>query len=204
MTVVELRWQVRGDLPADYAYGLFSAVCRRLEPWLHDAKAGWSMSPVVLEEGHAAAGRLQVERGLLCVRCPVELVGHFADIRTPVDLTVQETGALHLAGAPTVHALRPQPRLGAERVTIKGRAEGSSLLPVEAFEAKLAAQVSRRGIARWKATVGAPFALQIMGQSSHGYAVELDGLSASDSLELQRRGIGGRTRMGCGFMWGDG
>lgn len=33
-----------------------------------------------------------------------------------------------------------------------------------------------------------------------GYAVEVTGLSAADSLTLQAVGLGGRTRLGCGFF----
>ena len=33
-----------------------------------------------------------------------------------------------------------------------------------------------------------------------GYSLVVEGLSAVESMLLQERGLGGRTRMGCGFF----
>lgn len=202
MTVVELRWQVRGEIAADYAYPLFSAVCRRLQTRLHGDDAPWTMSPVVIEAGHVAGDRLVVERGVLSVRCDLELVPDFAGLHAPTGLAVYESGALQVSPAPTVHVLRPAKTLHAERVTIKGAAEGTSDLARRSFAEKVQRRLCSCRVAFTAVRVGAPFSMRISEQWSRGFAVEVEGLSDQDSVYLQSVGLGGRQRMGCGFLRG--
>ena len=42
--------------------------------------------------------------------------------------------------------------------------------------------------------------VRVKGRAIVGYALVVAGLSAADSLALQESGLGGRTRMGCGFL----
>ena len=42
--------------------------------------------------------------------------------------------------------------------------------------------------------------VRLKGRTIIGYALEVSGLSAGDSLKLQESGLGGRSRMGCGFF----
>lgn len=197
--LVELRWQVRGEIAADYGYSLFSAVCRRLDTRLHDDRAPWSMSPVQVEQGVPRGDTLAVERGTLAIRCAVELVPDFAGLYAPTGLAIRETGALHLSPAPTVHVLRAAPVLAAERVAIKSATcERGRRHFGEAVERRLWDMRVRFSAVR----VGAPFRMQVADNTCDGYAVEIEGLSERDSLYLQERGIGGRVRMGCGFLRG--
>jgi CRISPR-associated protein Cas6 len=198
--IVELRWQVRGEIAADYAYPLFSAVCRRLETRLHDADAEWTMSPVIVEDGDVVGDQLVVRRGMLCIRCDRELVTDFAGLYARSGLAVYETGALKIGQDPTIHVLQPARALHAERVTIKGASEGTSDLGRRLFRSKIEQRLQRHQVRYTSLRIGAPFSLRIADQWSCGFAVEIDGLSDDDSLYLQAAGLGGRRRMGCGFM----
>lgn len=197
MTWVELRWQVRGEIAADYGYSLFAAVCRRLDPRLHAEDAPWTMSPVVVEAGGARGGVLSVERWTLAVRCGSELVADFAGLYAPTGLAVRETGALQLAPAPTVHVLRPSPVLHSERVLLKCADRGKDR---ETFRDRLERRLRDERVRFHSVRVGAPFRINVSDLEFCGYAAEVDGLSDRDSLYLQERGLGGRVRMGCGFM----
>ena len=42
--------------------------------------------------------------------------------------------------------------------------------------------------------------MRVKGQVIVGFAVQVKGLSAADSLKLQADGLGGRRRLGCGFF----
>jgi CRISPR-associated protein Cas6 len=42
--------------------------------------------------------------------------------------------------------------------------------------------------------------LEIAGRTVVGYAVEVSGLTAEESIILQENGIGGRRRFGCGIF----
>ena len=42
--------------------------------------------------------------------------------------------------------------------------------------------------------------LRIKGKRVIGYALQVAGLTAEESVRLQELGLGGRTRMGCGFF----
>ncbi len=199
VTCVELRWQVRGEIAADYGYSLFSAVCRRLDTRLHDDEAPWTMSPVQVEQGIERQGTLLVERGTLAIRCAVELVPDFAGLYAPTGLAIRETGALQLSPAPTVHVLRPASVLAADRVMIKSATlERGRRHFGEAVENRLRAERVTYGAVR----VGAPFRMSVVGRECDGFAVEIEGLSERDSLYLQECGLGGRVRMGCGFLRG--
>lgn len=201
MRFVELSWEVYGTIDADYGYPLYSAICHRLRRHLHEAGAPWSMSPVMIYEGGVDGGRLRVESGEIMVRCRADLVPDFADIYAPSGLQIRESGSLHMARrAPIVRTLRPSRCLRASRVTIKAAAAGTSWLERHVFEERLVAQLACR-ISRFRALrTGPAFSLRVGQQVSHGYAVELNGLSPEDSLALQVRGVGGRLRMGCGFF----
>lgn len=201
MRFVELSWEVHGTIDADYGYPLYSAICHRLGCHLHGGDAPWSMSPVMIHEGGVDDGRLRVESGEIMVRCRTDLVPDFADIYAPGGLQIRESGSLHMVRcAPTVRTLRPSRCLRASRVTIKAAAFGTSWLERHVFEERLVAQLAGR-IRRFRGLrTGPAFSLRVGQQVSHGYAVELDGLSPEDSLALQVRGVGGRLRMGCGFF----
>lgn len=194
--MVELRWQVRGEIAADYGYSLFSAVCRRLDERLHASDVPWAMSPVIVEEGLASGGRLKVERGTLAIRCDVRIVPDFAGLYAPTGLAVRETGALHIAPAPTVHVMKPARTLHAERVTLKSSRD----LPRDAFQARIEDRLREERVRFASVRVGAPFRMLVRDCTVGGYAVEVEGLGEEDSLFLQTYGLGGRVRMGCGFM----
>jgi CRISPR-associated protein Cas6 len=42
--------------------------------------------------------------------------------------------------------------------------------------------------------------IRLKGQKIVGYALVVSGLTADESVRLQERGLGGRTKMGCGFF----
>lgn len=205
MRFVELSWEVYGTVDADYGYPLYSAICHRLDRRLHEEGAPWSMSPVLVHEGAAGGGLLRVESGEIMVRCAAELVPDFADIYAPGGLAIRESGLLQMVHlSPQVRPIRPCARLFAARVTIKAASAGTSRLERLVFEERLRAQLAGRGLRIHHLRSGPAFTIRVGQQLSHGYAVELDGLSPEASLALQVRGAGGRLRMGCGFFLGEG
>ena len=42
--------------------------------------------------------------------------------------------------------------------------------------------------------------VRVKGKAVVGYSLIVSGLTAAESVRLQEHGLGGRTRMGCGFF----
>ncbi|MBM4042907.1 MAG: type I-MYXAN CRISPR-associated protein Cas6/Cmx6, partial [Planctomycetes bacterium] len=117
-------------------------------------------------------------------------------------------------GVPATRALRPAARLRSRLVVIKGFLEPEPFL--EAVKRQLAdlgiqgtpGLLKRRGDTSLEGRSHAtpdrsPFVrrtLRIRDKQVVGYAVEVVGLDASDSIALQERGLGGRRRFGCGVF----
>jgi CRISPR-associated protein Cas6 len=196
---LELAFPALGrDLPTDHSYALYSALTR-VVPAFHDPESGLRFSPVV---GTPAPGKLLLgPYSVLRVRVPdgavaavLPLAGKALDLNgTPLRL-----------GVPTVRPLLPAATLVARLVTVK-----HAITP-EAFRPAVQAKLDAMGVSaelelpthRAGPRVGEPRrrVVRIAGDTVVGYAVLLRGLSAADSLRVQECGLGGRTRLGCGFF----
>jgi len=204
--MLELRWRVSGCLPNDYAYKLFGAICHRLPARIHEEKS-WTMSPIVGDRTRETSG-FTVDGATLAIRCPLRLLPAFAAMETPQGLALGEFWAVTLSPAPTVHTLRPAANLSAARVVLRATS-GAPPLSREEFQQRVVERLRdefgvRATLRVPGATVhvGAASSLRVGGDLSHGFAVELRGLDEVASLRLQEIGLGGRVRMGCGFLVG--
>ena len=186
-------------VPMDHAYPLYGALAR-LVPAFHDPNASLRFAP--LAGGRGETGRLRLaDWSHLRVRLPDDA------IRTALPLAgkaLDVAGSVVRLGPPTVEALVPATTVESWLVTFKNGEEPDTFLAtartklteidvtgeptIRAFEAGPRAGEPRRRVIRLK------------GQNIVGYALVVSGLTADESIRLQESGLGGRTRMGCGFF----
>jgi CRISPR-associated protein Cas6 len=188
-----------GSIPTDHAYPLYAALSR-LVPAFHDPATNMRFAP--LNGASGEPGRLQLNKwSHLRVRVPD------AAIRAVLPLAGKKfdvAGASVRLGPPTVQPLIPSAAVESWLVTFKHGDDPDAFIKtarakldeievagepsVRAFESGPRAGQARRRVIRLK------------GQAIVGYALVVAGLTAEESIRLQERGLGGRTRMGCGFF----
>lgn len=170
--IVEVAWPIRfGGCAPHHGYALFAALCR--VGLLHHGQPDTILMP---------------PNRKLVIRCP-EAEAHRLAGAGLADLDV--LGRRLVLGAPEVRPIRPAEVLEAWCVTIKGCLCDGSL------RASAQAQLDRQGVAG-RLQIGPRRVLFVAGKAVIGYGVHLDRLSEADSLTVQARGVGGKTRMGCG------
>lgn len=98
-------------------------------------------------------------------------------------------------GVPRIFAIQPAEALEAGIVTIKGFMEPPEFLA--AVRRQLASLGVREAV---QVEVGRRRVLRIRGQTIVGFSLAIEGLSESESLEVQHRGVGGRRHFGCGLF----
>ena len=196
----ELVFPAAGDsLPTDHAYALYGALSR-VVPQFHDADSLLRFAPI--QGAGSAGGRLQLSpHSCLRVRLPSDAV-RLALPLAGKRLDVAGSGVR--LGVPSVRTLAPAPALYARIVTFKN-AEAP-----EAFLATARVKLAELGVAGEPALpihldgdrAGEPRrrVVRIKGKLIVGYALIVVELSAGNSIKLQESGLGGRTRMGCGFF----
>jgi CRISPR-associated endonuclease/helicase Cas3 len=197
---IELVFPVFGNTVAtDHAYSLYAALSGVVSRF-HDEHSPFRFAPIT---GIATPdGRLHIAwHSRLRVRLPDDVVRvalPLAGKRLALgDSTVR-------LGVPSLRALIAAPSLIARMVTFKNaetpgeflttaRAKlvdlgvsGRPQLPVH-LEGDRAGQPKRRVV-------------RLKGVTIPGYSLIVTELSSTDSLTLQESGLGGRTRLGCGFF----
>jgi CRISPR-associated protein Cas6 len=107
-------------------------------------------------------------------------------------------------GIPTVAPLTPAPTVAARTVTFKNSIEPEQFLAVSRRKLDELGIAGDPGIPliREGERAGEPRrkVLRIKGHRIVGFALQVEGLTAEESLLLQEKGLGGRCRMGCGFF----
>jgi CRISPR-associated protein Cas6 len=202
VTVDLLFPAVGDDLPTDHAYPMYGALSG-LVPGFHQP-GGPRFLPLSGESG--GPGRLRLTpRSRLRVRADAD---HIRAVLPLAGRRLDVAGSGVRLGAPEVHPLVPAPALAARVATVKLAAGG----PPEAdgCVASWRKSLEALGIAgrvgipthrggRWE---GRPVrrVVRVKGKAIVGYAAVVTGLSAADSVRLQEVGLGGRTRLGCGFL----
>jgi CRISPR-associated protein Cas6 len=201
MTFIELHFPILGEtLPTDHGYALYAGLSR-LVPALHAAGSSVAVGPVLGEAAANGVLRLGTRRGRLRLRLPVDqvpallpLAGQYLDV----------AGHRVRVGVPQVRPLVPAPSLAARLVVVKGFTEPGPFLggcrrQLDALgvAGEVAIPLVRRG-----GTEAQPCRriLRIKDRRVVGFAVQVTGLTAEESLRVQERGVGGRRRMGCGFF----
>jgi CRISPR-associated protein Cas6 len=199
MPVIDLAFELRGTtIPLDYGYSLFSSLCR-LVPQLHgDRRVGV----------HPIRGiRMQPRRLTLVPQSSLKLRMPLEEITPYLALSGQSLdleGSQLTIGLFRSEHLHPSANLTARMVTI-GR-----LIEPEAFEESLRRQLTGLGVAaelgfvpsadRDRAGQPTRRVLRIKGKAIVGYAINVQGLTAEESLVVQEHGLGSRRRMGCGVF----
>lgn len=198
---VDLVFPALGDsIPTDHAYALYSALSRAV-PAFHDPQGGLRFAPIAGVPG--TPGRLNLLTGVSHLR--VRTTGDAIPRALPLGgKAVEVAGAAVRLGPPTVHPLVPAAALESRLVTFKHGEEPEAFLA--AAKAKLA-ELEVAGEPAIRVFDAGPRkgefrrrVLRVRGRAIVGYAVAVSGLSADESVRLQEHGLGGRTRMGCGFF----
>jgi CRISPR-associated protein Cas6 len=197
---VDLVFPATGaHLPTDHAYHLYAALSH-VVPQFHDAAVRLRFAPitgVAVPEGRLELGahsHLTVRLADDAVKLALPLAGKRLQIGD---------GWVRL-GVPAVRTLVPAPALVARIVTFKNSdtpeqflttartkltelgVSGEPQLPIHT-DGPRAGEPKRRVV-------------RVKGAAIPGYALLVSELSAPDSLKLQEEGLGGRTRVGCGFF----
>lgn len=203
MPVIDLAFDLRGSsIPLDYGYALYAALSRGV-PRIHgDTRIGVHPIRGIKRE----RGRLSlVPQSRLRLRLPSEEIGNYLVLAgTRLDLD----GDIIEVRFPRKEDLRPSASLVSRLVTI-----GRETDPARFIES-VGRQLTAMGVRGTVGIVpssdpsrsGEPMRriLRVKGRKLVGYAVQVDGLTAEESLIVQERGLGSRRRMGCGVFVGRG
>ena len=192
---IELSYPVRGrSLPADHGYGLYAAIVHLQPAVRQESELSILTVPGIPDrEGKI----LLTEQSHLRIRVPVSksrLV--YALAGKKIRIGKHEV----LIGIPEVSLLQPAPALRARIVTLKGHTEPEDFLAAaqrQLDSLEIAGEIQiplNRDKAPSRKTV------KIKCHTIVGFSTEVTGLSDSDSLKLQREGLGGRRHMGCGVF----
>ncbi|WP_170228823.1 type I-MYXAN CRISPR-associated protein Cas6/Cmx6 [Polyangium fumosum] len=186
---VDIVFPLAGTLvPRDHGYALFGALARVLGD-LHGASwlAVHPLGGIPRPDGLLA---LHPRRGSLCLRVvPAEIPRVLALAGKALDV---DGYRVHV-GVSRVYPLRPAEALTARMVVIKGFQEP------EPFAEAVKRQLDALSVAA-SIEVGRRRIVTIAGDKVVGFGTTLRGLSEEGSLVVQRAGIGGRQRMGCGVF----
>ena len=184
--VVDLVFALQGDAVAlDYADRLWRAIEARI-PWLADEPLA-GVHPLA----GVSAGDHELyltRRARLTLRLPTSCV----DRARTLSGAHLDLGGVVEVGAATQLALSPIKTLYSSFVTIGHTAEEEFL---GACQAKLAASGRPAQLVCGKAHVG-----RGLGGDWRGFSLMLFGLTMEDSLRLQREGLGGERKRGCGIF----
>jgi CRISPR-associated protein Cas6 len=197
---LELVFPVFGTtLPTDHAYLLYGALSA-IVPKFHDEDSRFRFAPITgigIRDGHlqiADHSSLRVRLPDIDVRLALLLAGkRLALGRSAVRLGVPSLRTL--VGAPSLiarlvtfkNADAPERFLTIARVKLtEGGVSGQPKFPIHA-DGNRAGEPKRRVV-------------RVRGVTIPGYSLIVSELSPLDSLRLQESGLGGRTRLGCGFF----
>lgn len=186
---VDLEFALAGTVvPRDHGYALFGALARVLgdlhgAPWL----AVHPLAGVPRDDGLLA---LQRRRGGLQLRVDPAQIPRVLPL---AGKTLDIDGHRVQVGVSRIYPLRPAPTLTARMVVIKGFQEP------EPFADAVKRQLDSLGV-QAEVEVGRRRIVTIAADKVVGFGTTIHGLSDDASLIVQRAGIGGRQRMGCGVF----
>jgi CRISPR-associated endonuclease/helicase Cas3 len=196
----ELTFPVHGTaIPAEHYYGLYSALSHAI-PAFHQPGSELRFGPISGEMTRPRFLQLN-QRSCLRVRVPAE---HIALVLPLVGRSLDVAGHTITLGVPTVMPLRPVTTLAARVVTYKNATDPARFLEVTRWKLDALSIGGEPGILLFRSgkrqNEPRRQVLRIKGKQLVGYALQVAGLTAEESIRLQEEGLGGRTRMGCGFF----
>jgi CRISPR-associated protein Cas6 len=166
----------------------------------HAADSGLRFAPIPGEKG--GRGLIQLcGWSRLRVRLPAEQIGTVL----PLAGQTLEVGEHRIRlGVPTVTPLHPAPLLTAKIVTFKNATDPDRFLDLTRRRLDEMGVAGEPGILLIQTGVraGEPRrqVLRVKGVCLVGFALQVAGLTAEESVRLQEQGLGGRSHMGCGFF----
>ena len=196
---IELVFPVLGEsIPIDHGYALYSALSR-VVPELHSQDNGIAVSSISGQ--YIGAGKKQLRRGSsLRFRLPGDAIAKVLPLSGRI-ISIED--AKVQLGVPRVQALTPAANLIARIVTIKGYTESVGFL--DAARIQLLGRVAS-GEPSVPLIEHGPHAgrtrrkvLRVRDCRVGGLSLLVTGLTYDDSLVLQRVGLGGLRKMGCGI-----
>jgi CRISPR-associated endonuclease/helicase Cas3 len=197
---IEVAFPVRGTvLDSDHLYPLYSALSH-IVPQFHRPESGFRFGPITGERGDRGILRLN-DRSCLRARVPADQIA----LVLPLAGRALEIGGRAITlGVPTVSALKPAAVLAARVVIYKNATEPSRFLDVTRRKLDEVKIDGEPGIllVRGGERAGEPRrqVLRIKGKRVVGYALQVAGLTAEESIRLQEESVSGRSLMGCGFF----
>ncbi len=197
---VDCTFPVFGDSCPMEHYYLLQGGLSRLVPAFHGPAGEFRFAAITGDLGERGLLRI-TGKSRLRVRVPAERIVSVLPLAGQSVLVGKHTIRL---GNPTVQALTPAPLLAAKIVTFKNAEEPARFL---AHAGERLRELGIQGEPAIPLTekgrhAGEPRReiIRIKGHCIIGYALQVSGLSADESIRLQESGLGGRTRMGCGFF----
>lgn len=186
--IVDIAFPIQGrKLPYDHGYPLYSALADKV-PETHENESLGIFQIPTTSTGDGM-GMLQ-KNATLKLRAPSSLYPTLVQL---AGSSLNIDGCRISLGVPSAHPLQPASRAWARLVVIKGYTEPepfreAARSQLDAMEVDGELQVEGRNVVRVK------------GQSIVGFQLTITRLSNEDCLTLQREGIGGKRRMGCGLF----
>lgn len=186
-TVVDVAFALEGrSLPRDHALPLARALSMHLNWLTAEPLAG--IHPVKVVPGYGVRGLLS-QRARLLLRVPTY---RFATLAALAGCSVDVAGCELRLGEPRLRELLPHATLYAPFVAATSADEALFMRTVA--DAMEALQVSGHSVCGRRQQVGAP------GPAITGFSLMLHGLTSTDSLRLQRSGLGPHRILGCGIF----
>lgn len=186
--IVDLWFPTLGrTLPSDHGYPVYGALCNEC-PELHGS-SWWGL--------HTVSGTLRgdgslvlPDRSSLGLRLPADRIG---TVLTLAGRKINVDGHSIRLAPPRVEPLQPAAAVSARIVTIKG------FMEPEPFESAVERQLEELEI-EGSIQVGPRKVVQVREHTIVGFSVRIFDITPEQSLRLQREGIGGRRRFGCGLF----
>lgn len=194
-SIAEYRWPLRGGaVPIDHGYALMSAIAG-IVPGIHGHECPWQVARI---DGVPRRGVLEItRRSELVIRAPWEAASELQNLSgARMDVAYH---VLHL-GKASVSPLTPSPNLFSRLVIIKSM--GHAKPDADAFWVSLAKQIAEqvRSPDGVRVALGKKRVIRLGRYTVAGWAVDIRGLSKTDSLRIQATGLGGKRHMGCGVF----
>jgi CRISPR-associated protein Cas6 len=188
-----------GSVPGEHRYFLYAGLSQLIREF-HIPDGPLRFSPINGEREERGLLRI-MPRSHLRVRLPGDRITSILPLAGQPLTIGQHTVRL---GNPTVLPLVPAPLLAAKIVTFKNADQPGRFLDVACQKLRELGIDGEPGIpVTEKGThAGDPRrqVFRVKGVRIVGYALQVAGLTAEESIRLQESGLGGRTRMGCGFF----
>jgi CRISPR-associated protein Cas6 len=197
---IDVQFPVSGErLPTDHLYLLYAALTR-VAPGFHRGEDGLRFAPINGDRGEKGTLRL-FGRSRLRLRLPAERI---AEVLPLAGHSLEVGEHRILLKAPFVTPIEPAPLVAAKVVTYKHATDPVKFLEQTRHKLDELGIGGEPGIPLIEtgARAGEPRrqVLRIKGRRVVGFALQVAGLTAEESVQLQEQGLGGRTRIGCGFF----